>query len=82
MVKLDRSLISGVSTSPQQYDLARSIFGLMKSAELQVVAEGIETNVQVAHLRSLHCRFGQGFFLGRPTEADKFKVQFLQGRPV
>ena len=71
VVKLDRSITSGVATSPAEYDLARSVFGLMRAAGLKVIAEGIETAVQVAHLRALECRYGQGFHLARPTSAEQ-----------
>ena len=66
-VKLDRALVSGVASSTYEYGLARAIFELLDSAGLRVVAEGIETEAQVAHLRALSCRYGQGFHLARPA---------------
>jgi len=66
-VKLDRALISGIGSSPYEYGLARAILELLDSAGLRVVAEGIETEAQVAHLRALSCRWGQGFHLARPA---------------
>lgn len=58
-VKLNRSLISGVASSPHEYGLTRAILELIDSTGLRVVAEGIESAVQVAHLRALNCRCGQ-----------------------
>ncbi|MDX6236922.1 MAG: diguanylate cyclase [Kribbellaceae bacterium] len=69
-VKLDRSLISGIASSPFEYGLARAILELMHSAGLRVIAEGIENQAQVAHLRALDCRYGQGFHLARPAPAE------------
>jgi EAL domain-containing protein (putative c-di-GMP-specific phosphodiesterase class I) len=69
-VKLDRSLISGIASSPFQYGLARAILELMNSAGLRVIAEGVETEAQVAHLRALDCPYGQGFHLARPAPAE------------
>jgi diguanylate cyclase (GGDEF)-like protein len=69
-VKLDRSLISGIASSPFEYGLARAILDLMNSAGLRVIAEGVETEAQVAHLRALDCRYGQGFHLARPAPAE------------
>jgi EAL domain-containing protein (putative c-di-GMP-specific phosphodiesterase class I) len=69
-VKLDRSLISGIASSSFEYGLARAILELMHSAGLRVIAEGIETEAQVAHLRALDCRYGQGFHLARPAPAE------------
>ncbi len=68
-VKLDRALISGIASSPYEYGLARAILEMMDSAGLRVVAEGIETEAQVAHLRALSCRYGQGYHLARPAPA-------------
>ncbi|WP_133241246.1 putative bifunctional diguanylate cyclase/phosphodiesterase [Nocardioides gansuensis] len=67
MVKLDRSLTSLVAASPDEYALTRAIFGLMRSSGLEIVAEGIEEHVQVAHLRAIRCRYGQGYLLARPA---------------
>jgi diguanylate cyclase len=69
-VKLDRALISGIASSPYEYGLARAILEMMESAGLRVVAEGIETEAQVAHLRALSCRYGQGYHLARPAPAE------------
>jgi predicted signal transduction protein with EAL and GGDEF domain len=51
-VKLDRALIAGIASSPYEYGLARAILELLESAALRIVAEGIETEAQVAHLRA------------------------------
>ena len=74
-VKLDRSLISGVASSPHEYALTRAILELMDSTGLRVVAEGIESAVQVAHLRALNCRYGQGFHLARPAVAERITTR-------
>jgi len=44
---------------------------------LKVIAEGIETEDQFAFLRLLRCDEGQGYFLGRPSEADQLFVPQL-----
>jgi EAL domain-containing protein (putative c-di-GMP-specific phosphodiesterase class I) len=36
-----------------------------------VVAEGVETSEQVAMLKKLHCKYGQGYFFSRPLSADE-----------
>lgn len=69
-VKLDRSLITEIGSSPYAYGLAGAIVELLDSARMRIIAEGIETEVQVAHLRALACHYGQGFHLGRPAPAE------------
>jgi EAL domain-containing protein (putative c-di-GMP-specific phosphodiesterase class I) len=68
-VKVDRSLIADIGTSSVEFDLVRAVFKLLETAGVQVVAEGVETAVQVAHLRALGCRLGQGLLLGHPAPA-------------
>jgi EAL domain-containing protein (putative c-di-GMP-specific phosphodiesterase class I) len=65
-VKLDRSLSRDIASSPEAFDLAGSVLRMLRTTERRVVAEGIESAVQVAHLRALGCELGQGFALGRP----------------
>jgi diguanylate cyclase (GGDEF)-like protein len=79
-VKLDRALISGIASSPYEYGLARAILEMMDSAGLRVVAEGIETEAQVAHLRALSCRYGQGFHLARPALPEVTTALLTSGK--
>jgi EAL domain-containing protein (putative c-di-GMP-specific phosphodiesterase class I) len=69
-VKVDRSLISGIATSPEEFDLVSAVFRLLSTTGVRVVAEGVETAVQVAHLRAVGCRLAQGLLLGAPGPAD------------
>lgn len=69
VVKVDRSLTQGVAASTEEYDLARSVLALLGTTGARVVAEGVETAAQAAHLRALGCRLGQGWHLGRPGPA-------------
>ena len=48
----------------------RLVLGLAANLELGLVAEGIESDVQLVSLRELGCEFGQGFHLGSPTTVD------------
>ena len=67
-VKIDRSLVSDIGGSAPAFELLRAVFGLLRtSPELTVVAEGVETALQSAHLRALGCRWAQGYHLGRPV---------------
>lgn len=65
-VKIDRSFIQGMVTSDQQFDIVKAIVGMAHTLKLVVVAEGIETQGQVAQLRSLGCESGQGYLFSRP----------------
>jgi EAL domain-containing protein (putative c-di-GMP-specific phosphodiesterase class I) len=69
-VKLDRSFVSGATTDPKDAALVMAIVTLAHDLNLQVIAEGIETNEQHDFLRSLKCDEGQGYLLGRPAPAE------------
>jgi diguanylate cyclase (GGDEF)-like protein/PAS domain S-box-containing protein len=67
VVKLDRRFIGPLTSSTRQRDLVRGIAGLARSLDLEVVAEGIETEAQRAVAASVGCGYGQGYLFGRAT---------------
>lgn len=73
-VKVDRSLTSRIDRSPADLDLLRAVLGLLDTAPMEVVVEGIENPAQAAALRSLGVRFGQGYHLGRPVPAEELSL--------
>ena len=48
----------------------RAVVGLTRALGLKAVAEGVETQDQLAELRGLGCDQGQGYFFGRPTATE------------
>ncbi|WMS44557.1 EAL domain-containing protein [Acuticoccus sp. MNP-M23] len=66
-LKIDRSLIMGLSSAKSDQRLVRAVLRLADDFGLEVVAEGIETPEQEALLIELGCGLGQGYLLGRPT---------------
>lgn len=73
-VKVDRSLTSRIDRSPADLDLLRAVLGLLDTAPMEVVVEGIENPVQASLLRNLGVRFGQGYHLGRPVPAAELSL--------
>ncbi|SOC50290.1 diguanylate cyclase/phosphodiesterase [Blastococcus aggregatus] len=67
ILKLDSSFIATVASSERRATMLRSIVGMAHVLGLDVVAEGVETAEQDALLRSIGCRFGQGYLYGRPA---------------
>ncbi|PIK74770.1 GGDEF-domain containing protein, partial [Methylobacterium frigidaeris] len=80
-VKIDRSLVTGLSTSDDKYGLVQAVLGLGRALGLEVVAEGVETAEDLATLRALGCPFLQGYHLGRPVPADQALWHALACRP-
>ena len=69
-VKIDRSLITGLDTDPQQHRVAAAILAIVDAFGLEAVAEGVETAEQAERLRALGCRYGQGYLWGLPLPAE------------
>lgn len=55
------------------------VVGLARGLGKEVVAEGVETEVQLAALEELGCGFMQGYLLGRPMPAEALEQAFLPG---
>jgi diguanylate cyclase (GGDEF)-like protein/PAS domain S-box-containing protein len=77
-LKIDRSFVSRLETSTNEAAVVRSIILLGSSLGKLVVAEGIETTGQMAQLRGMGCRLGQGFLMARPMASQD--VSSLLGR--
>ena len=68
-IKIDRSFIDTLGTSPQTSAIVSSIVGLGQSLHVTITAEGVETEGQAAMLRKWGCDQVQGFYYGKP-DAD------------
>ena len=69
-LKIDRSFVLGLTTRPKAVAIIRAVVQLGKAIELDVVAEGVETDEQLQALRDVGCAAAQGYFLGRPSPAS------------
>lgn len=68
-IKLDRSFVVGLGEASADAALAAGVLPLARALGIEVVAEGIETEAQLAHLFALGYRTGQGYMLARPAPA-------------
>ncbi|MEP5764738.1 MAG: EAL domain-containing protein [Halieaceae bacterium] len=75
-LKIDRSFISEIPGSKRDQELVRAIIAMARSLQLVVVAEGVETEEQLAFLNSIECDLVQGYLLGRPVVADQLWQKF------
>jgi diguanylate cyclase (GGDEF)-like protein/PAS domain S-box-containing protein len=67
-LKIDRSFLAQASVDIEQSSIVRTIIELAKGLEIDVVAEGIETQSQFAQLRNMKCKLGQGYLFARPLD--------------
>ncbi len=70
-LKIDRYFVGRMDVSPECLEIVRSIITLARSLGMEVVAEGVEQEAQLAQLRDLGCAAVQGFLLARPLHAEE-----------
>ncbi len=75
VIKVDRSFVTGLGTSREDSAIVHLIVTLAQALGLETVAEGVETDPQLAELRQLGCDQVQGYLVAKPLEvadADAF----------
>ncbi|MGD0373717.1 MAG: EAL domain-containing protein [Streptosporangiaceae bacterium] len=71
-VKVDRTFVQGIAESPVDSAIVRAVIDLANAMGISAVAEGVETEDQVARLKMLGCPVGQGFYFSSPLHAEAF----------
>jgi diguanylate cyclase (GGDEF)-like protein/PAS domain S-box-containing protein len=79
-LKIDRSFVIDMADRPEGLSLVSIIINLAHSLHLIVVAEGVETDEQLALLRLLSCNQIQGFLMSKPLAAPIFEQRYLVPR--
>jgi EAL domain-containing protein (putative c-di-GMP-specific phosphodiesterase class I) len=69
-LKIDRSFVSELAGDKRHSEMIRTIVALARNLGMDVIAEGVETEDQLARLEALDCDYVQGFLLSRPLAAD------------
>ncbi|MDJ0770901.1 MAG: EAL domain-containing protein [Ilumatobacter sp.] len=69
-IKIDRSFVAGLGIEAEDTTIVEAVVRLGQALGLNVVAEGIESPLQLSRLRDLGCDQGQGYLFGRPRPFD------------
>lgn len=75
-LKIDREFIRDILADENDAALTASIIAMSHALNLEIIAEGVETEVQAEFLRSHECRYAQGYLFGKPVAPDKVSAQF------
>ena len=73
-LKIDRSFVSRITSSARARRIVDATFAIARSMNLDVVAEGVETEEQARMLLDFGCTAGQGFLFSKPMSADELKT--------
>ena len=77
-LKIDRAFTNAITTSPESKALVRTLVQLGKDLGLTTLAEGVETDAQMEHLRREHVDQAQGFLFSRPLDVAALEAEWLE----
>jgi diguanylate cyclase (GGDEF)-like protein len=80
-LKIDQSFVRQLHSDERNAAIVRSIVSLGHSLAVDVIAEGIETEEQLAYLKALRCQLGQGYHFSKPVPADAIRASLAQWFP-
>ncbi|MBI1291448.1 EAL domain-containing protein [bacterium] len=74
-IKVDREFVSGLPGDGYSVAIFEATLALTRNLGLKILAEGVETEEQLAYLRDRGCNEAQGFLFGRPLEVDDVRLE-------
>lgn len=78
VLKIDQHFIRELEKGINSQAIVRAILALADGLHMQVIAEGVETELQLKFLQDHHCKFFQGFLFSRPIPANEFVKLLLE----
>jgi len=75
-VKIDRSFVEGLGQDAESEAIVEATIRLAQSLHLRTIAEGVETEQQLEHLRAVGCDYAQGFLFSKAVPASDVRLDF------
>ena len=80
-LKIDRSFIQSLDSDQENYAIVCAIITMAKSLNMKVIAEGVETEQELAVLKKINCDNVQGFYTSKPLSISEFII-FARNRRI
>ena len=77
LLKIDKAFIRDIETNHEDRLIVKGIIALAKSLNLEVLAEGVETEEQQFIMKQEGCDLIQGYYIGRPMKSQQFERDFI-----
>jgi diguanylate cyclase (GGDEF)-like protein len=77
-VKIDRAFVSRITSDNASEHIVKAIITMCEGLNLEVVAEGIEDFAEALKLKALGCGMGQGYFYGKPADAEATRAYLAE----
>jgi EAL domain-containing protein (putative c-di-GMP-specific phosphodiesterase class I) len=78
-LKIDQSFVRQITTAPDETTIVTAVISMGRSLKLRVVAEGVETQEELAFLQAHQCDEAQGYFFSRPLLPEQFAKLLATG---
>jgi PAS domain S-box-containing protein len=78
-LKIDRSFVTAMDDNQESREIVRTIMTLANNLNMDVVAEGTETVTQIDELKTLACKYAQGFLFSRPLDGAELADALSRG---
>ena len=78
-LKIDQSFVRQITTAPDETTIVTAVISMGRSLKLRVVAEGVETQEELAFLQAHHCDEAQGYHFSRPVVPQQFAKLLATG---
>ncbi len=82
LIKIDRSFVTDIASNASGEVIVRAVIAMAQSLQVNVMAEGVETEEQLAYLNEHGCREVQGYFYSKPLPIDQFHAYLLENFPT
>lgn len=77
-IKLDRSLVADIASNENNQMMVRDIIKICKNKKIHCIAEGTETEEQIATLARVGCDYAQGYYYDKPLKEKIFYQKYLR----